>query len=54
MRLQRSEISQGLLSDLRLDIKTCKVGSKNCVNGIVVAIANSQIGGCSDTHSDQE
>ena len=31
-----------LLEDWWLDIKTCKVGCKNCVDGLMVAIAGSQ------------
>lgn len=29
-------------SNWQLDIKTCKAGCKNCVNGLVAAIASSQ------------
>lgn len=31
-----------LLEDWWLDIKTCKVGCKNCVDGLMVANAGSQ------------
>ena len=37
VQLQGSERSWRLLWDSRLDIKPYKFGSKNCVNGLVVA-----------------